>query len=415
VTWTQISTNGPARVRPGLAYDSKRGVSVLFGGRSSPGALHGDTWEWDGIAWQLRANTGPSPREAHAMAYDSTRGVTVLFGGFNGTQLGDTWEWDGTLWTQRLERGPSPREQSELAFDVSRDRMVLYGGSGAGVGNEVWEWDGIAWAQITPVGPLPPGPRVEFTMTYHGERAAVVLFGGYDLSSGAMLGDLWMWDGQAFTLLAGSGPPARYGHALAYDSARDRLIMTGGIQDFAPPYAFADVWEWNGAAWSQMVDAGLSARLLGAMCFDTKRGVSVLMGGLWHSNDMWETRAATPPVIQVDPLSITVESGRSARLFIIAHSPLGAPPSYQWRKDGQNLANGNGISGANTAVLTLTEIDSASSAGQYDVVVSHACGSVTSAAATLTVQTPCPADVNGSGAVDVDDLIDVILGWGACP
>ena len=27
---------------------------------------------------------------------------------------------------------------------------------------------------------------------------------------------------------------------------------------------------------------------------------------------------------------------------------------------------------------------------------------------------PCPADVNGSGSVDADDLIAVILGWGAC-
>jgi hypothetical protein len=29
--------------------------------------------------------------------------------------------------------------------------------------------------------------------------------------------------------------------------------------------------------------------------------------------------------------------------------------------------------------------------------------------------TSCPADVNASGAVDVDDLIAVILAWGACP
>ena len=27
----------------------------------------------------------------------------------------------------------------------------------------------------------------------------------------------------------------------------------------------------------------------------------------------------------------------------------------------------------------------------------------------------CPADTNRSGGVDVDDLINVILGWGACP
>jgi hypothetical protein len=28
---------------------------------------------------------------------------------------------------------------------------------------------------------------------------------------------------------------------------------------------------------------------------------------------------------------------------------------------------------------------------------------------------PCPADVNSSGIVDVDDLVAVILAWGPCP
>lgn len=38
----------------------------------------------------------PSERYGHAMAYDSVRGVSVLFGGFNGGYLGETWEWNGT-------------------------------------------------------------------------------------------------------------------------------------------------------------------------------------------------------------------------------------------------------------------------------------------------------------------------------
>ena len=62
-----------------MAYDSARGVVVLFGGQHD--VRKGDTWEWDGAVWTLRATTGPSPRYGHAMAYDSARGVVVLFGG----------------------------------------------------------------------------------------------------------------------------------------------------------------------------------------------------------------------------------------------------------------------------------------------------------------------------------------------
>src|SRR5690242_17994803 len=62
------------------------------------------------VAWAQRGVNGPSARSNHAMAYDTARGVTVLFGGAdgNGGGLGaETWEWDGTAWTQRVVSGPS--------------------------------------------------------------------------------------------------------------------------------------------------------------------------------------------------------------------------------------------------------------------------------------------------------------------
>jgi Immunoglobulin domain len=90
-----------------IAYDSRRHVSVLFGGSSLTGNAPG-TLEFpvvnpvsppQGIAniWYplyIYLPSQPPMRSRHAMAYDSRRGVTVLFGGENssGTPLGDTWE-----------------------------------------------------------------------------------------------------------------------------------------------------------------------------------------------------------------------------------------------------------------------------------------------------------------------------------
>ena len=57
--------------------------------------------------WVLRATNGPAPRYAHAMAYDSKRGVTVLYGGGYVDPLvgyrgyGEVWEWNGAYWRQR--------------------------------------------------------------------------------------------------------------------------------------------------------------------------------------------------------------------------------------------------------------------------------------------------------------------------
>ncbi|PYI88019.1 MAG: hypothetical protein DME26_04345, partial [Verrucomicrobia bacterium] len=54
------------------------------------------------------------------------------------------------------------------------------------------------------------------------------------------------------------------------------------------------------------------------------------------------------------------------------------PFTYQWRKGGVNI---NGATSANYTMASVTAAD----AGNYDVVISGACGNATSSAATLTV------------------------------
>src|SRR3989304_6007427 len=83
LTWEEIRSSPDARSHHAMAYDSRRGVTVLSGGvgyyRDS---AFDDTWEWDGETWALRATGGPGPRAGHALCFDSRRGVAVLFGGY---------------------------------------------------------------------------------------------------------------------------------------------------------------------------------------------------------------------------------------------------------------------------------------------------------------------------------------------
>ena len=60
-----------------------------------------------------------------------------------------------------------------------------------------------------------------------------------------------------------------------------------------------------------------------------------------------------------------------------------APLSYRWRLNGTNLVDGDGISGASTASLTLANVQPAQ-AGAYSVIVTNTVGSVVSPAALLT-------------------------------
>ncbi len=85
------------------------------------------------LFWTQVADTGTSPRNAHAMAYDSQRQRVVLFGGYareSASLCGDTWEWDGKHWTQRQDMGPGARSMPGMAYDSLSKRGVLFGGFG---------------------------------------------------------------------------------------------------------------------------------------------------------------------------------------------------------------------------------------------------------------------------------------------
>ena len=85
------------------------------------------------------------------------------------------------LWTQVSDIGPSARSAHAMAYDEVRDRVVLFGGRTHGVSepdarpSDTWEWDGESWVQVEDVGP--PG-RGHFAMAYDSARQRVVLFGG---------------------------------------------------------------------------------------------------------------------------------------------------------------------------------------------------------------------------------------------
>jgi hypothetical protein len=77
----------------GVAYDSKRGQVIIFGGVGSDGFL-GDTWSWNGSEWRKLAETGPEPRGMGYLAYDQQRDRVVCFGGrkrWPDGDLNDTW------------------------------------------------------------------------------------------------------------------------------------------------------------------------------------------------------------------------------------------------------------------------------------------------------------------------------------
>jgi hypothetical protein len=97
------------------------------------------------------------------------------------------------------------------------------------------------------------------------------------------------------------------------------------------------------------------------------------------------------PRITAGPQDRTDSVASTAALGVTATGA--APLTYQWSKDGTNLQDGASILGANSASLTINNLQ-LSDAGNYLVVVTNAFGSVsTGAVLTVTLTSPV-ADFN---------------------
>jgi hypothetical protein len=295
-TWRQVSVEGPRpSPRTGLAlvYDSLREEVILFGGNGPSGALH-DTWTWDGRHWRrMTPMRTPSARGAVGFAFDIDRGVAVLFGGSaTGEWFGDTWEWDGSTWRQRVggsTSAPSPRGAPTLVFDSSRGRTILFGGRDDSLTErpDVWEWNGTEWAETTP-RPNVPQIRSDHSAAFDDARGRIVMFGGFgfDDPNLPVFRELWELDARGWEFRDSSGPEARYGHALAYDQTRDQVVVFGGTKEDGSQ--LSDTWLWNATAWTpDPASFQPSPRSNPSMAYDSRRDRIVLVGG-GRTAETWE-------------------------------------------------------------------------------------------------------------------------------
>ena len=234
-SWTQLAqAPAPNRTSPGLVFDIARDRAVMFGGVSNAGPFLDETLvlapgdlapAWTALATVHR----PPPRLGPGMAYDSDRGITVLFGGTSGMALGDTWELD-TDWHERtVSPAPSPRSGHAMAYDPVRRRTILFGGDDGNTQSaETWAWDGTAWTQLHPTGRIPTA-RKNATLTWNPARRRLVLLDG-TANVISSIDDAWEWTGDSWLeIKPASTPGARSAHlAVPASDASGLYVVAGG-------------------------------------------------------------------------------------------------------------------------------------------------------------------------------------------
>jgi len=173
---------------------------------------------------------------------------------------------------------------------------------------------------------LPPGAWRYLAITRHTDAVARIYLNGALLGSAAGAGPI-MYDGSEFLRLSRWGGSGRYWKGQLDELAvYDRALSQSEIQS--------------------IFNAGSAG-----------------------------TCDCAAPAITSEPIGATKTVGEAVSFSVTA---TGTGLSYQWRKNGVDIAGATGTSYSIASVAT-------GDAGDYTVVVTGSCGSVTSAAATLVV------------------------------
>ncbi len=418
--WRQVSTTTLSATGPRhsfmMVYDSQTARTLLYGGASGrfPDYIEfSDIRVLEGNAWrELPVQFAAPKRWELGMSYDSTRGVIVLNGGasfvgvagnVNNHHIGGTYEFDGGNWGVKTFSGPIARHGAGMGYDSWRGRTVLFGGKHNVPGT--WEWDGTAWTDRNPPGPV-PSPRGFVGMAFDPVRGKLVMFGG-GTDSFVPLGDTWEWDGSTWAQTAVTGPPARLGPLMVWDSFRKIMVLHGGQDNVQGRRN--DLWEYRAGVWTAVTVAGSQPplRYMGGFAYDSHRNRYIAAGGQTlqeGQTDTWELRGN--PYIALPPADVSVAADSTANLRVGVEST--ASTTLRWRRNGVAMSDGGRVSGSATGSLVISGA-AAADAGTYNVIITTACGSFLTAAATLEVR--CPADYNQDGGVDGSDVESYFEAW----
>ncbi|MBL8724985.1 MAG: hypothetical protein JNK49_13125 [Planctomycetes bacterium] len=314
-SWSNLPANGAVpRSNQRVLHDPATDTLLHIGGFDNSFNPHRATQFLQAGRWTtLEHSAGWQTFEN--ICYDPRRDLFVAF---------DAQAREGTAWHRRafVRHDPPPQGTAllGLAFDVLRSRMVAVGEAGAG-NPRVWEHDGQQWLPGTPM----PAAAVGY-LVWHDRLQRVVSLGAthlhsYDGVSWTAQGSAvplqgatlaydpardrivltvvrsqlpWLmaeWDGIAWqTVQPTQSPPYRSSferqNVPAYDASRNRLVVFGG-RDRAPPntplqnYIFRDdLWEWDGTGWSQRILPNAPQGREGAACvFDPIAGELLVLGG----------------------------------------------------------------------------------------------------------------------------------------
>jgi hypothetical protein len=289
------------------------GRLLVYGGQA--GGIYDDTWilKLDPVpSWsRIETTTSPGPRYGQGAVLDPRLGRAMLFGGFDhlNQYLADSWSFDfaSERWESFLiNRRPPGRVYPDLVYDPAAGRIVMFGGFSPieDMLGDLWSLDvtgPAGWSWL--LGGASPPQRRYPAIAFDAARERLVVDGGQSPTTASARTDTWFLSSRAPARWTPWDLPPPVGgrafHSAIVDPVRDRLVVFGGFGS-GP---FNDVWTLplgGGAGWTEIRPAGGDfpfARIDHGAVYDPRRDRMIIVGGLLgaYMNDTWALDFSDPP------------------------------------------------------------------------------------------------------------------------
>ena len=235
-----------------------------------------DIYVYGESGWQVKSSMPFTDRTWYTATEMPHLKQVMLFGGktMEREPFDETWLWDGATFERHESAGPSARSHHTAVYDVKRQVVVLFGGEANGaVLNDVWEWDGSNWKFIEVKGDQPE-PRAAHMSAYDPFLKRVVIVGGVHADNQTRLQDTWAWDESEWMRLPNLPKPLA---AAAAGTDQNGIYLVGGWSEGFE--AVDDVYRLTDDGWHAR-DRSFGKRSFSVLSFIQNKGKLVLTGGM---------------------------------------------------------------------------------------------------------------------------------------
>ncbi|MFU8829855.1 MAG: hypothetical protein ACNA8P_10550, partial [Phycisphaerales bacterium] len=385
--WVSLAEDPDDYADVTVVHNDGSGESLFVGGKflSIGSTIAAHIARWDGEQW-WPLGEGLNGRVYAIAVHEDEHGTSLYVGGeftqAGGVVANHIARWDGSSWSA-VGAGVSGPVHAIYSHEDDNGPLLLVSGNFTQAGNQpalrLASWNGSAWAAF---GPGMNATANVFAMFDDGNGEALYIAGDFTQFGGQSANRIVRWSGGSWQTLngpSGNGLNSRVEGLVVHDDGSGTALYVGGQFTLAGGTPASRIAKWDGSEWSP-VGTGTGSRVRTMTLFDDGSGAAIYIGGHFTGNGA---------------------------------GSIWLPHVAKW--DGSDWAALD--TGVNSTVLCLTgwqlnDRPALYASGWFTQAGGEPARHLAAWSVCAGDGTPCPADLNGDGFVNLPDLNLVLSNFG---